>query len=90
MSDQQNTVSKTWSHLNFSSVPLSQLTFADFDGDRFTDIARSVNGQWLVSWDGKSAWEVLNTSDQDLRSLVIGDFNGDHKADVLSLQSPDP
>ena len=83
-------VSKTWSHLNFSSVPLSQLRFADFDGDGFTDIARSVNGQWLVSWGGKSAWEVLNTSDQDLRSLVIGDFNGDHKADVLSRQSPDP
>ena len=83
-------VSKTWNHINFSSIPLSQLTFADFDGDGFTDIARSVNGQWLVSWGGKSAWEVLNTSDQDLRSLVIGDFNGDHKADVLSRQSPDP
>jgi hypothetical protein len=64
--------------------------FADFHGDGFTDIARSVNGQWLVSWGGRSAWEVLNTSDQDLRSLVIGDFNGDHKADVLSLQLPDP
>jgi hypothetical protein len=83
-------VSKTWNHLNFSSIPLSQLTFADFDGDGFTDIARSVNGQWLVSWGGKSAWEVLNKSDQDLRSLAIGDFNGDRKADVLSLQSPDP
>ena len=64
--------------------------FADFDGDGITDIARSANGQWLVSWGGKSAWQMLNTSDQDLRSLVIGDFNGDHKADVLSLQSPDP
>ena len=83
-------MSQAWNHLNSSSIPLSQLTFADFDGDGFTDIARSANGQWLVSWGGKSAWEVLNKSDQDLKSLVIADFNGDRKADVLSLQSPDP
>ena len=83
-------VSRTWNHLNFSSIPLVRLTFADFDGDGFTDIARSDNGQWLVSWGGKSAWQVLNTSDLDLKSQLIADFNGDRKADVLSRQSPDP
>jgi hypothetical protein len=84
-------MSQTWNSLGGSpSIPLSQLVFADFDGDGITDIARSANGQWLVSWGGTSAWQVLNKSDQDLRSLVIGDFNGDHKADVLSRQSPDP
>jgi hypothetical protein len=84
-------ISQTWNSLDVRpAIQLSQLVFADFDGDGITDIARSANGKWLVSWGGKSAWEVLNTSDQDLRSLVIGDFNGDHKADVLSLQSPDP
>jgi hypothetical protein len=59
MSDQQNTVSKTWSHLNFSSVPLSQLTFADFDGDRFTDIARSVNGQWPTLEVTEEHWDAI-------------------------------
>lgn len=84
-------ISQTWNSLDVRpAIQLSQLVFADFDGDGITDIARSANGKWLVSWGGKSAWQVLNTSDQDLRSLVIGDFNGDHKADVLSLQSPDP
>jgi VCBS repeat protein len=84
-------ISQTWNSLGVRpAIQLSQLVFADFDGDGITDIARSANGKWLVSWGGKSAWQVLNRSDQDLRSLVIGDFNGDHKADVLSRQSPDP
>jgi hypothetical protein len=81
--------SQTWQHLGFSSIPLSQLTFADFNGDGFTDIARSANGTWFVSWSGKTVWTVLNTSTLELKSLIIADFDGDRKADVLSRQSPD-
>lgn len=83
-------VSRAWNELNVSSIPLSQLTFADFDGDGFTDIARSTGSRWLVSWGGKSGWSPLNKSDLSLSSLVIADFNGDRKADALSRQSPDP
>ena len=75
--------------LGVSSIPLTELTFADFDGDGFTDIACSANGQWLVSWGGKSTWKVLNRTNLDLKSQLIADFNGDRKADVLSQQPPD-
>jgi hypothetical protein len=35
--------------LGVSSIPLTELTFTDFNGDGITDIARSANGQWLLS-----------------------------------------
>lgn len=62
--------------------------FADFDGDGYTDAARSAGGQWLVSWGGRTPWRVLNWSVDDLRRLVIADVNGDHKADVLIRRAP--
>jgi hypothetical protein len=55
-----------------------------------TDILRVSNGNWYISWSGRSGWEFLNKSDLNPKNQLVADFNGDGKADVLSRQTPDP
>jgi hypothetical protein len=66
-------------------VPFSQLRFADFNGDRVTDIfRRTPSGQWMVVSPGRHGWRYLQNSAIALSELKFGDVTGDRKADVLS------
>ena len=67
------------------AVPFSELRFADFNGDKVTDIfRRAPNGQWHVVSPGHHGWRSLASSSFALSELQFGDFTGDGKADVLS------
>lgn len=67
------------------TFPFEELAFADFNGDKRTDIfRRAPSGQWSVISPGVHGWSLLNSSSFPLSALRFGDFTGDGKADVLS------
>ncbi len=75
-----------WRRLNKTlSSNLGSLVFADFNGDRRTDVARSSGGNWQVSWGGATAWQTLQLrrSESLATGMLFGDFTGDGRADVL-------
>jgi hypothetical protein len=66
------------------SASLGSLVFADLDGDGRTDIARSHNGRWEVSWGGRTEWRVLRAhAPEPLSQELVGRFRGGRRADVL-------
>ena len=68
-----------------SNIPMKTYQFADFDGDRRTDVFRANGTQFFISSAGGTsvaAARDLTAGRQDLR---FGDFNGDGKTDVFSL-----
>ena len=67
------------------TMPFNQLRFADFNGDKRTDVFhRAPDGQWRVISPGVHPWRDLASSSFALADLRFGDFTGDGKADVLS------
>lgn len=67
-----------------SPVPFDQIRFADFDGDRITDVfRRAPSGQWSVLSPGRGGWRDLQSSGFPLTRLRLGDFDGDGRTDVL-------
>ncbi len=67
------------------TMPFNQLRFADFNGDKRTDVFhRATDGQWRVISPGVHPWRTLASSSFALADLRFGDFTGDGKADVLS------
>jgi hypothetical protein len=63
---------------------LGALAFADFNGDRRTDVARRHDGRWQVSWGGATSWRALQTRTlPPFRETLLGDFDGDRRADAL-------
>ncbi len=66
------------------SATSSGLVFADLDGDGRTDVARSHNGNWEVSWGGRTPWRVLRAhAPEPLSQELVGRFRGGRRADVL-------
>jgi hypothetical protein len=65
----------------------SQLRFADFNGDGFTDVFRRVpSGQWFAYLDFTSPAPVaLQSSGLPIEELRFGDVDGDHLTDVLGV-----
>ncbi len=69
------------------SGPISQLRFADFNGDGFKDVfQRAPGGQWYAYYRFDVAVPVaLQSSGWMLDEMRFGDFDGDGKTDVMSL-----
>ena len=82
-------VSSSWQHLNSEiSANLKELVFADFNGDGTTDIARSHNYTWQVSWGGATPWRQLqNHPEPLLTQMLVGNFSGGMGADVLQFRN---
>jgi hypothetical protein len=74
-----------WATLNTATERLKDLAFADFNGDKKTDVFyKPANSRvWYVAYGGKGKWDTLNTSRAGLNELAFGDFDGDGKADVF-------
>lgn len=71
------------------SGPMSQLRFADFDGDGYTDVfQRAPSGQWYayMAFDAASP-QTLQSSSLPIESLRFGDFDGDRRTDVLAISA---
>lgn len=68
-----------------TGTAVSQMAFADFDGDGITDIFKAATGGWMISWGGKTQFQDLpGTLNTSLSLLRFGDFTGDGKADVVA------
>lgn len=79
-----------WTQLHDGTyiMPFDQLRFADFNGDRRTDIFwRSGTGQWYYTSPQSQVWIPLQSSSLALSSFKFGDFTGDGRADVLAVTS---
>lgn len=58
---------------------------ADFDGDRFADVAARIDRAWRYASAGRGTFVSLRPSsqDQDIATLPVGRFDGDARDDVL-------
>jgi hypothetical protein len=63
-----------WQTINESEVPLSDLRFADFDGDGKADVFTTWGGKWRVSFAGTTPWQEINTSNVEVGDLKFGRF----------------
>ncbi|WP_036384436.1 FG-GAP-like repeat-containing protein [Muricauda sp. MAR_2010_75] len=62
---------------------IDDVAFGDFDGDGETDVFKTDNGKWYVSYSGSGSWTQIASSNYTLSQLAFGDFNGDGKTDVF-------
>lgn len=79
--------------------PLTELAFADFDGDGKTDVFRAdpTAGSWFVSSGGQTSWTLFDPGampnpgkfGQSLNELAFGDFNGNGAIEALRI-NPNP
>lgn len=73
-----------WAPFVSSSVPISDMGFADFDGNGTTDLFAQWSGHWWVfPFNGSTVWHQLNTSSYGPGSVGFADFDGNGKADVI-------
>jgi hypothetical protein len=73
--------------LRSEATPLSDVAFADFDGNGVDDAFRSNRGAWYVLYAGDREWTKVSLSTIGVGSLRFGDFDGDGAADVLQSSS---
>ncbi len=76
-----------WRRMAKADIPVSELEFGDFDGDKITDVFSTKDGQWRYSSGGKTNWINIATSTQNLYDLRFGDFDGDGRTDVFSTKN---
>jgi trypsin/VCBS repeat protein len=65
------------------ATTLSDVAFADFNGDGVDDAFRSNRGAWYVLYAGDRDWTKVKLSTIGVGSLRFADFDGDGAADVL-------
>ena len=73
--------------LTTSPVPMKDMRFGDFDGDRKTDIFVTHQGQWRVWRGARKQWEVVNSSSRPISELLFGEFDGVPGTDVATVLS---
>src|SRR5215467_8596124 len=77
-----------WTPLQSSGVPLSQLHFGNFGGHGVTDVIAAQNGQWSVSYGGRTPWQPLNPGLSDsLDHILIADLDGKGTDDIIRYNS---
>ncbi len=67
-------------------VPISELRFGDFDGDRRTDIFQTRGGQWTVWYGATRQWTPTQTSTAKIGELLFGDFDAVAGTDVVAVR----
>lgn len=72
-----------WQFLNTSSIGISSVHIADFNGDGRDDVFRGNGSNWYISYGGMSGWTRVNGSSYTVSNLRFGDFNGDGRTDVF-------
>jgi hypothetical protein len=76
-----------WFEKRVADESMSDVRFADFDGDGTTDaFAIGTDGSWLISRSASTPWEPLRGVDPlsvPLEKLRFADFNGDGSADAF-------
>ncbi len=73
--------------LTTAPVPMKELRFGDFDGDRLTDIFFTRNGQWQV-WYGRTCqWTPAQTSSASISELQFGEFDSVRGTDVAAVMN---
>jgi Trypsin/FG-GAP-like repeat len=65
------------------ATSLTDVAFADFDGDGAADAFRSNRGAWYILYAGDRDWTKVKLSRLGVESLRFADFDGDGATDVL-------
>jgi hypothetical protein len=75
-----------WTSIMYDpSTSVSEMAFADLDGNGITDVFISRNGVWKVSWDARSTFTTLTSGEGTALSLLrFGDFTGDGDDDIVT------
>lgn len=71
--------------LTSAPVPIGELRFGDFDGDRLTDIFYTRNRQWRVWYGSTRTWTPTQTSSQPISGLLFGEFDDVRGTDVAAV-----
>ena len=80
-----------WQDLAYATslLPISQLSFGDFNGDSHADVFASLYSnslladQWMYSPSGTGNFVTLNSVSNYPDRLALGDFNGDGVTDIF-------
>jgi hypothetical protein len=70
-------------------VPLSELRFGDFDGDRKTDMFYTLGRQWHVWYGRTRAWAPTQTSVTPISEMLFGEFDAVSGTDVVVVGKDD-
>jgi hypothetical protein len=73
--------------LTTAPVPMKELRFGDFDGDRLTDIFFTRNGQWQVWYGRTRQWTPVQTSSASISELQFGEFDRVRGTDVAAVMN---
>jgi Right handed beta helix region/FG-GAP-like repeat len=73
----------SWQWVARSNVSLENLAFADFTGNRHTDVFWADGHTWWLSESGRKTWKKLASSGYTRDALTFGDFTGNGRADVF-------
>ncbi|WP_108944354.1 FG-GAP-like repeat-containing protein [Shewanella halifaxensis] len=82
-SDSSLVAFNNFENLEQSNYEISDLNFADFNGDGLTDTLLTTGSKWLLSDSARNQWEEINTQTASNESIIIGNFDFDFNADVL-------
>jgi Trypsin len=71
------------SRMRSEATRLTDVAFADFNGDGAADAFRSNRGAWYILYAGDRDWTKVKLSTIGVKSLRFADFDGDGAADIL-------
>jgi hypothetical protein len=68
-------------------VPIKDVRFGDFDGDRLTDMFYTRRNQWQVWYGRTRTWTPTQTSDKPISGLLFGEFDNVRGTDVVGINA---